>query len=236
MSRDEQQFEDHDLQSELKQVTDALLSTVRYRIVFGKNGPLRYISHLDLARVWERVFRRAGFPLAYSQGYNPRPKIQLASGLPVGYASEHELLDVWVNYAPDESTNLISILQQSAPQGLMVKDLRIVDLKEAALQTRLLSASYKVETSPSLDRSTLERSVSQMIGSPSIIRVRRDKEYDLRKLVDSISISPEDPPTIEFTLSLDSVRGIGRADELLSELGIDPLGVTIIRTRILYRD
>ena len=55
----------------------------RIRVTFGKGQQLKYISHLDLARTWERVFRRARLPVAYSQGFNPRPRFQLAAALPV---------------------------------------------------------------------------------------------------------------------------------------------------------
>ncbi len=54
----------------------------RLRLTFAKGEAVKYISHLDLARTWERVFRRVGLPLAYSQGYNPRPRFQIAAALP----------------------------------------------------------------------------------------------------------------------------------------------------------
>ena len=69
---------------------------LRLRVTFTKNGPLLYTSHLDLARIWERSLRRAGAPLVYSQGFNPRPKLHLAAALPLGHVGEAELLDVWL--------------------------------------------------------------------------------------------------------------------------------------------
>ena len=56
----------------------------RIRITFAKGEAIKYISHLDLNRAWERAFRRAGLPLAYSQGFNPKPKVGFGPALAVG--------------------------------------------------------------------------------------------------------------------------------------------------------
>ena len=69
---------------------------MRLRIGFAKNDLMRFTGHLDLHRSWERIFRRAGLPLAYTQGFSPHPRINLASALPLGFTSEAELVDVWL--------------------------------------------------------------------------------------------------------------------------------------------
>ena len=71
----------------------------RLRLRFSKGEQLKYISHLDLARAWERAFRRAGLPVAHSQGFNPRPRLQIAAALPVGVTGRAEYLDVWLTEA-----------------------------------------------------------------------------------------------------------------------------------------
>jgi hypothetical protein len=76
--------------------------TTRLRITFAKQGALRYIGHLDLHKMWESATRRAGVALAYSQGFHPQPKIQLASALPLGFSSRCEVADMWVD---DEVTD-----------------------------------------------------------------------------------------------------------------------------------
>ena len=67
---------------------------MKYRLRWGKRGKLRYVSHHDEALIFERSVRRAGLPVAYSKGFSPHPKIAFGSGLPVGFASEVELLDI----------------------------------------------------------------------------------------------------------------------------------------------
>ncbi len=66
----------------------------RLRLTFARAKELVYISHLDITRLWERVFRRADLPLTYSQGFSPHPKISIAAPLALGVTSEGELMDV----------------------------------------------------------------------------------------------------------------------------------------------
>ena len=67
---------------------------MRARITFSKSGPLRYIGHLDLQTLWERAARRAGLPLAYSNGFHPQAKIYFAAALPLGFSSRAEVMDM----------------------------------------------------------------------------------------------------------------------------------------------
>jgi radical SAM-linked protein len=70
--------------------------TIRIRISFSKFGAMQYVGHLDLHKSWERTFRRSGLPLEYSQGFHPQPHLNLACALPVGFTSQCELLDAWL--------------------------------------------------------------------------------------------------------------------------------------------
>ena len=98
---------------------------MRLRITFSKSGTLRYTGHLDLQSIWERTVRRAGLPLAYTQGFHPSPKIQIASALPLGFIGSAEIVDVWLQdnvgagFIPaqvgDEPRPYADILQLAAP-------------------------------------------------------------------------------------------------------------------------
>jgi radical SAM-linked protein len=70
---------------------------MRFRIAFAKTNAMRFTSHLDLQRTWERTIRRARLPLSYSQGFNPRPKINLAAALPLGFTSSCEIAEIWLD-------------------------------------------------------------------------------------------------------------------------------------------
>src|SRR5512136_2023173 len=88
---------------------------MRLRIVFSKTGSLRYTGHLDLQTVWERTVRRAGLPLAYTHGFHPGPKIQIASALPLGFIGRCEIVDIW--------------LQESSAQGGLYHEVSQRDTK-----------------------------------------------------------------------------------------------------------
>jgi radical SAM-linked protein len=66
----------------------------RLRVKFSRGDEIKFISNLDLMRLWQRALRRAGMPLAYSEGFNPHPRISLAAPLPLGVTGEAELMDI----------------------------------------------------------------------------------------------------------------------------------------------
>lgn len=206
----------------------------RYRIRFGKSGMLRYTSHLDVARVWERVFRRAGLPVVYSQGFNPRPKIHLAAALPLGYASIAEVLDVWLDQTLDDLSKVIGTLAQASPPGLEIYDIRAVDGRAPALQTVTEAATYEVEVGESLDPDSLRERIKSLLAQDSIWRERRDKRYDLRPLIYKLTVLPDDPRKIEMKLALAPQAGTGRADEVIEALGLDSSAAWIVRTAIHF--
>src|ERR687894_2924200 len=93
----------------------------RIRIRYAKRGPLRFTSHRDFARAFERAVRRAGVPVAFSQGFTPHPKISYASAAPTGVASEAEYLEIGLQ-APVDPAELIAAMDASLSPGLDVLD------------------------------------------------------------------------------------------------------------------
>ena len=93
----------------------------RIRIRYAKRGPLRFTSHRDFARAFERAVRRAGVPIAYSQGFTPHPKISYASAAPTGVASEAEYLEIGLQAAVDPEQVRLALDAALSP-GLDVLD------------------------------------------------------------------------------------------------------------------
>ena len=189
----------------------------RLRITFGKTDTLRFVGHLDLAKMWERVLRRAGMPLAYSQGFHPQPKIQLATALPLGISSDCELLDIWLQ----ESVLLDDLperLNAVSPSGLTTHDVKEVPLKAPALQTRTVSAEYRITMSET-DAALLRQRIVDVLEEDRIERQRRGKTYNLRPLI--IDLSLEEENTLRAHLALGQ-KGNARPDELLSAMGFSP--------------
>ena len=135
---------------------------MRIRITFAKQGALRYTGHLDLHKLWERTARRAELPLAYSQGFHPQPKMNIAAALPLGFSSRCEVMDMRLqNDIPLEG--LSERLQSTLPTGIRVLNVECVDDREPALQTQVASAEYEVTLKEAIDRSELERRIESVI-------------------------------------------------------------------------
>ncbi len=116
---------------------------MRLRVTFAKTDAMRYTGHLDLQRAWERTLRRAGLPLAYSQGFNPRPKINLAAALPLGFTSQCEVADIWLEQ-DHATTEIEARLREAVPPGMEILCVDEVDLTAPKLPKLVRSAVYVV--------------------------------------------------------------------------------------------
>lgn len=116
---------------------------MKYRLRWAKRGKLRFLSHHDEALVFERSARRAGLPLAYSQGYSAHPKIAFGSGLPVGYASEVELMDVTLVDDLDPSA-VVETYNTGLPQGLRITGAARLEPGRTSLGAVIVAADYDV--------------------------------------------------------------------------------------------
>jgi radical SAM-linked protein len=220
---------------------------MRIRITFAKQGALRYTGHLDLHRLWERAARRAELPLAYSQGFHPQPKMNIAAALPLGFSSRCEVLDMRLE-REIPLDGLREKLQGTLPTGIQVSSVETVDDKLPALQTQVASAEYEVtltdsSTSLRVDGSELKGKIDSIMESESLIRERRGKTYDLRPLIEELKILDSDgsPTTQELApaqrifMRLAAREGAtGRPEEVLDLLGIAFEGTRIERTRLLF--
>ena len=207
---------------------------MRTRIVYHKTEPLRYTSNLDMQKIWERTFRRANLPLIYSQGFHPQPKIQQACPLPTGFLSRHELLDFWLDetYAIEHLNGLLSSVVQP---GIFIQSLSELDPNADLLQNAVTSVTYQVELLSSHLPETILDSINNLLATGSIPRVRRGKQYDLRPLVEELSLDIKDNDTVTILVRLSARQGAtGRPEEVLDQLGLDPLDARYTRTETLF--
>lgn len=204
---------------------------MRLRITFAKTEAMRYTSHLDLHRTWERTVRRARLPLAYSQGFNPHPKINLAAALPLGYTSECEIVEIWLQ----DSLPLVEIetsIRETVPPGIEISRIEEVDPKEGKIPNMVISAEY---TTTLLDPvPDLQERIETITRSSRIIRERRGKTYDLHPLIEAIMLLNPDPQGEQrLSLRLSAQAGAtGRPDEVLDAMGISPLRARIHRSKL----
>ncbi|MFQ5943482.1 MAG: TIGR03936 family radical SAM-associated protein [Anaerolineales bacterium] len=208
-----------------------IVTNSRYRITFGKGQELRFTSHLDLHRAWERTIRRADLSLAYSEGYNPRPKINIGAALPLGCTSEADLVDIELK-AAIEDAELIESLSQTAPPGLIISEVTAVERGSPKLQKLITSSEYIVPVE-NQEKETLPAKIQAILEADIVPRVRRGKEYDLRPLIEELGLGD----TLELRMLLAARSGAtGRPDEVLRTLELDPDPLVPHRLRLILRE
>ena len=208
---------------------------MRLRITFAKTESMRYTSHLDLHRTWERAIRRAGLPLAYSQGFNRHPRLQLAMALPLGFTSNCELLDAWFVTALDLPP-VRAALERAAPPGLQVLAVERVDQLAPPLQTQVRSAGYIAALLDPV--SDLDSRLDALLEVKKLPRERRGKAYDLRPLIEVLSmIAPDEAGNAQLYMQLAAREGqTGRPEEVLLALDIPPESARVNRTQLILAE
>lgn len=152
----------------------------RYRVWFSKDGPARFLSHLDLVRTFERAVRRAGLPVAFSQGFNPHPRFSFAAPLPVGVAGEQEYLDIELeqNISPKE---IFFRLSGVFPAGLQIKEVRPLEDNAPPLLAALEKAGYEVEAelSEAVTNAALQKNIRSFLAL-EVVNVVKKKKGELK--------------------------------------------------------
>lgn len=213
----------------------------RLRLTFNKDGPTQYIGHLDLARTLERALNRARIPIAYTQGFNRRPRLSFAAALPLGYTSEYELADIWLLEEMDPQVALLQMMEKMAP-GIRITAVEQASLRDPSLQSLTQSARYKVTPLDKQELEDLRSRIDYLLAKDSLIRERKQgkgkvKTYDLRPLIEALTAASNDQgdAILDMTLLLKTGR-VGRPDEVLAALDLDPLAASIHRTTITLAD
>ena len=208
----------------------------RLQIRFAAEGPLRYVSHLDLMRVWERVCKRADLPVATSHGFSPRPKIALAAPLAVGVTSEAELLDILLTSRVDLDAALRSLSAELTP-GLRIIELREGPLKQASLQSMLRAACYELDVPDARSLNEWQAAIDELLARDDIPwshqRGRETKSYDLRPLILELDVIRVVDGVARLTMRLrNDERGAGRPEQVVLALGATEAPTRIHRTAI----
>ena len=205
----------------------------RLRITFAKGEEIKYISHLDLMRLWERTLRRARVPLAYSHGFNPRPKIAIAAPLPVGFTSRGEVMDIVLerHFSP---YNFAKGLAPHLPPGLELLSVEEVYPQLPSLQSQVRSAEYRVTVVWGGSQEEMEEKLRELLSAEQLLRQRRGKEYDLRPLIEDLWVEGKEADGWVLGMRLRAGdQGTGRPDEVLDALGLAEKLYIVRRERLL---
>ncbi|MBR5157390.1 MAG: TIGR03936 family radical SAM-associated protein [Clostridia bacterium] len=170
---------------------------VKYRLEFSKTGETKFVSHLDLVRLFSRVFKRAELPLAYSEGFNPHPKMSIGIPLSVGVTSEAELLDVEF-YNEVEAEDIKVRLNEKMPMGILISKVKKLEQGDAKLST-VSKAQYNVKL---FGAEITEEKVSDFMKKAAIEiekkTKRSEKVVDIKPDIFALSYISEDELFMEL--------------------------------------
>ena len=210
----------------------------RLRIRFSRSEELKFISHLDIIRLWERALRRAHIALAYSEGFSPHPRISLAAPLSVGITSDVELMDVVLAGQVSPHWFTASVNRQ-LPPGISVLEAYLIAPAVPSLQSQVRFARYEVDVETGKNTEEIEASISGLLALEHLswyhMRDTGRREYDLRDLIDDIQLIGHKNSlcTIEMMLRCDN-SGSGRPEQVAAALGFTEQPLSIRRTELVF--
>jgi radical SAM-linked protein len=189
----------------------------RLRIRYAKRGRLRFTSHRDFSRAFERAVFRAQVPMAYSSGFNPHPRISYAGAAPTGAASEAEYLEIALAQVVDPE-EVRRALEEALPDGLDV--LEVVDGGAGSLADHLVASRWVVVLD--VPAAEAEGAVAAFLAVDSVPVERMTKKgmrtFDCREPVVALAARPRDGGGTELDLTLRHTEPAVRPDDVLRGL------------------
>lgn len=212
------------------------------RVTYATDDSVKYVGHLDMARSWERALRRARFPLAYTQGFNPQPRIQFAAALPVGFTGQAEVVDVFLDETLTPQVFLAG-LSAALPPGIRAIAAEAVSRELPSLQSQIRGASYSVSVETDEADPVFEERMAAFLAQSQVWHERsrgkkkRPKRYDLRALVQALGYAGRDSYGQAFEVEMLVQPGAaGRPDDLLDVLGFGHTPRRIVRLGLAFAD
>lgn len=211
----------------------------RLRIRFRRGDEVKFISHLDIMRLWERALRRAGIPLAYTEGFSPHPRLSLAAPLSVGVTSQAELMDIF-NIRIVSPHWFSGAVGQQLPAGIGLLEVFQVAPGLPSLQSQVSFAEYKVEIETEKGEGDIALSLTSLLSAKSIPwQHQRDtgiRQYDLRRLIDDLWLIDwhDGYCAIGMRLRCDN-SGSGRPEQVSAALGFACYPLSIHRTKLVLK-
>ena len=211
----------------------------RLRIRFCRKEEIKFISHLDIMRLWQRALTRAGIALAYSQGYNPHPRISLAAPLALGVTSEAELMDIvlanWIS--PHSFTTAVD---RQMPAGMEILQVFQMPLEIPSLQSQVRFAEYRVELETGKGQDEIAAVIAELLSREELPwEHQRDTgphRYDLRRLIDDLWLVDwqEGHCAMGMRLRCDG-NGSGRPEQVALALGFENRPQSIHRIKLILK-
>ena len=211
----------------------------RLRVRFKRGEEIKFISHLDLIRLWQRALHRARLPLTYSKGFSPHPRISLAVPLAIGVTSEAELADIFLD-RPVSPHFFSAALSQQLPPGIEIVQVYPIPPHQPSLQSQASFAEYAVTIATDKEAKEIEANITSLLFAEHLPwQHQRDtgtRSYDLRALISDLWLIEQCPPycRIGMRLRCDS-SGSGRPEQVTLALGFSEQPQSIHRTRLILK-
>lgn len=190
----------------------------RWLVVFSIGGDLRFLSHHDTLRLFRRALARADFPVRFTEGFNPHPKVMIPLPRPVGISSRDEALVVETDRLVDPQSALLQI-QGQTPHGIKLLSLRRLERGE---QVEPVRVRYRLDVSD-MDRNDLNARAERVFAAASIPIERKSpkskmaRQVDIRPYLVDLNVVDD---AVEFTLAVTG-NGTAKPAEIAGALGFD---------------
>jgi radical SAM-linked protein len=196
---------------------------MRVRLRFDEHGKVRWLSHRDVARIWERALRRAGLPAAYTEGFSPRPKLSFGLALSTGYESEGEYVDVELRAGTEVDVDALpGSLTPVLPDGMTVQVAVPLPPGTDSLQQAVTSCSWRIEVAggdgaPTRDEvsAAVERALASSELPVEIERKGTRTIHDVRPGILHLDVTGTVP-------AVETIRPLRPAAVLHAELATQP--------------
>ena len=211
---------------------------MRAWIRFGKQPRLRFISHLDLQRFFQRAVNRTGLPIAYTQGFNPHPVMSFGSALAVGWTSEYEVIDIRL-CAPMGRKRTEDAVRAALPEDLPVLEARLVDDRHPAPMALVRMSDYRV-TLGGPDAGAVIARIPEFLALDELLAVKKSKSGEKQVDIRPMAVSLEPLPDGFAARLMLTEQSTLKPDMLINELarlaGVEPPEARIHRVTLLGAD
>ena len=211
---------------------------MRALIRFGKQPRLRFISHLDLQRFFQRAVNRTGLPIAYTQGFNPHPVMSFSSALALGWTSEYEVIDIKLS-APMGRKRTEDAIRAALPEDLPVLEVRMVDDRHAAPMALVKMSDYRVRLEGESAQAVIAQ-IPAFLARDTVTAVKKtksgEKEINARPMVIALEATADGFDARLMLTERESIKP-DLLVALLSEMaGVEPPEARIHRVMLLGED
>jgi radical SAM-linked protein len=216
----------------------------RLRFRIGREGPARFLSHLEWATAWTRLLRRAQFDVAHSQGFHTHPKVSFSTALPVGEESEAEHMDVVLRRGmpPEEALERV---RRELPEGFLAYEAAEASLRAPALMAQTVGFRYLV--SANADPVAVEQAIADLLAAETLpverkLKAKKRKpggpqtrEVDVRSSIAALELKTRDP--LAVFLEIRSGDGqTAKPKEVAARIGLPAGSLRIRKTATLLEE